>query len=191
MFAQSGFGQAYCVLRNPTREIKALAPECPSYRSVVRTIDKHVFDKMKNRLPNIPLYLAEMGRHTIYLPVKEGKATGIIHPRSIPTNKGLTDIVWEFDFNLRVRDFRFQRCRHRSREYLESAEFLEKIRGKDFDALRSLLNEKGDALKPGSLSLPPEAVPLATAVIQCALKAILCTEIAWGDALPSQPPDDT
>ena len=183
IFSSKSHAQAYCILRDPNREIRALYPEFTGYRSIVRSIDKKVYDQMTKELPTIRLYLAELGRHTLYVPVRGKGTLGIVHPRSEPTRSGLMDIVWSLDLNLRIKDFRFQRCRSQSRASLDTESFRAQLRGKNFAELRALLNEQCNALRPNVLKIPKGAETLAVNTIRCALKTILVTRIAWADDL--------
>ena len=179
----AGHAQAYCILRDPIREIASLYPDADRLNSIVRTIDKEVYSKMEAKLPAIRLYLSELGRHTLYVPAKGGVAQGIVHPRSEATKFGLVDVVWSLDKELRIRDFRFQRCRGKARLELESEVFKAQVRGKSFKELRLLLDKEGKALSAGGIQVKAEARELAVSVIRCALKTILITELAWPNAM--------
>ena len=178
-----GHAQAYCILRDPIREITSLYPEADRLNSIVRTIDKEVYNKMESKLPAIRLYLSELGRHTLYVPAKRTEALGIVHPRSEATKFGLVDVVWSLDKDLRIRDFRFQRCRGEARLEVESEAFKAQVRGKSFEQLRLLLSKDGKSLSEGGIQVKEEARELAVSVIRCALKTILLTELAWPNAM--------
>lgn len=182
LFVTSGFGQAYCLLRDPDREIEALFPDADSKRSSVGKIDRAVYDKVSERLGSFSLYFSELGRHTMYFPQKDGEPIGLLHSRAVETKYGLFEVVWAFDINLKVKDFSIQRCRSRSSRKLESDEFRAQFKGKGFDDLKTLISADAKTLT-GGIKAPTGTEALVVALIKNGLKTIAVSEEAWAEDL--------
>ncbi len=174
--------QAFCALRDPNRQIYQLFPKATSYRSIVRTVDKEARRQVSTQLP-FTLHFNELGRHTLYVPMRGDEILGLVHVRSEAGRWGLVEVAWGLDLELRVLDFQFQRCRDRQRAALEDPEAKAKIVGASFNGLRGMLAGDGDALLPGSLQVDPAATDLAVTVIRNGLKTMAATEAAWMDDL--------
>lgn len=176
------YAQAFCALRDPTSKIYEAYPAATSYRSLVRTIDESVRQQVSKELP-FTIHFNELGRHTLYLPVKDGRPLGLVHARSEAGTWGLTEIVWSLTPNLTVQDFSFQRCRSRKRTKVESAEFKRQIQGKNFRELRQLLNENGTALRNNKLNISSDSQEIAAMVVRSALKTIVVSKLVWASDL--------
>ncbi|MBL6757815.1 MAG: hypothetical protein ISQ11_15575 [Planctomycetes bacterium] len=174
--------QAFCALRDPNRQIYRLFPKATSYRSIVRTVDKDARREVGARLP-FNLHFNELGRHTLYVPMRGDEALGLVHVRSEAGRWGLVEVAWGLDLDLRVINYEFQRCRDRQRDALETEGVRRRLTGADFGALRAMLSEEGDELAPGRLPVEPAAVDLALTVLRNGLKTIAATEAAWMDDL--------
>ena len=172
------FGQAYCALRDPTKRIYEFYPDATSFKSLVRTVDEGVRQSVSTELP-FTIHFNELGRHTLYVPVKQARPLGLVHARSEPGNFGLSEIVWSLTPSLEVKDFAFQRCRSRKRTTIESDEFKRQIIGKDFQQLRMLLTENGNSVAQGQLDVSEEAREMAAIVVRSALKTIAVSRSAW------------
>lgn len=177
--------QAYCSLRDPNRSILELYPETETFRSLVGTVDEDVREAVGEQLP-FTLHFNELGRHTLYATVDERfHPVGLVHARSEPGRWGLVEVVWSLGLDLRVRDFRFQRCREKEKDYVESEAFRSLLAGRAVEDLLVLLTEDGSALRPDALpQVPEKARDLAAVVVRCALKTQVVTAIAWADELP-------
>ena len=176
--SQDCFGQAYCALRDPTKRIYESYPDATSYRSLVRTVDQSVRDYVRRKLP-FTIHFNELGRHTLYLPVKDGSPLGLVHARSEAGDWGLSEIVWSLTPDLIVEDFEFQRCRSRKRTEVEQNAFKNQLIGKNFQQLRSLLSENGQSIRTEKVKVSEDARGLASMVIRSALKTITVTEFTW------------
>ena len=171
-------GQAYCALRDPETLIYDLYPDATSYKSIVRTVDESVRQHVASNLP-FSIHFNELGKHTLYIPVKDSKPLGIVHVRSEPSSYGLSEIVWSLTPNMEVRDFAFQRCRSRARHDVESDEFKRQIIGKRFNELKALLDGSGQRIAEGKLKVDEKSESLAEALIRSALKTIAVSRSAW------------
>ena len=172
------FGQAYCALRDPTRRIYELFPDATSYKSIVRSVDESIRRRVSNELP-FTIHFNELGRHTLYLPIEDGRPLGLVHARSEASDRGLTEIVWSLSPKMVVQDFSFQRCRSRKRSEVETDRFKRQIIGRDYQQLRRLLTDDGNSIRPNTVSVSADAAGLAASVIRSALKTIVVTELAW------------
>ena len=183
LWVEGAQAEAYCALRDPVQHIYELYPEADSYRSIVRKVDRSIREVVGERLP-FTLHPNELGTHTLYCAMgKDGAPIGLIHVRSEKGEWGLSEIAWSLDFDLRIRDFRFQRCRSRHAKHLEGSEFVDQLRYQDLETLRSFLDEDGDSLRHDDLTVKPGAEELATMVLHSALKTIVVTELVWGEDL--------
>ena len=177
-FAQA---QAFCALRDPKTGINDLYPEADNYRSIVRTVDTAAKQTVEERLPPETLHFSELGRHTLYVALKEQSPVGFVHVRSEESRWGLVEIAWALDMNLRIVDFRFQRCRSSQKKHLEDESFRAQLKGKSYSDLKDLLQPGTSLLAPGALAIPEGAEELAQVLILCALKTTLVTELTWED----------
>lgn len=176
------FAQAYCALRDPVHEVYQLFPDATSYRSIVRTVGDRAREVVGKRLP-FELHHNELGRHTLYVPVKGDVPLGIVHVRSEASKWGLVEIAWAFDVDLRLLGFRFQRCRDSTRSIVESAAFRSQIEGKTYAQLRALLTVESGVADSHKIRVPREAEKLAAIVLRSALKTLVVTEAVWGNDL--------
>jgi len=174
--ASKVLGQAYCALRTPETSIKSMYPEATSFRSIVRSINQSTRESVAANLPSHSLHFGELGRHTLYVALKEQEPIGFVHARSEATKWGLMEIAWAIDMNLRIKDFMLQRCRDRNRSKIETPEFRNALAGLSFDDLKARTVEGFD-----NLPIPPEARNLTEALLYCGLKTLLTTKLAWGE----------
>lgn len=165
------YAQAYCALRDPAQQVYQMFPDATSYRSIVRTVGDRAREEVGRRLP-FKLHHNELGRHTLYVPVQGEVPIGIVHVRSEASEWGLVEIVWAFDVDLRVIDFRFQRCRDPKRSTVESGAFLRQIKGKSLSQLRTMFSEDSGTGDSGG--------QLAVVVLRSALKTMVVIEVVWG-----------
>ncbi len=179
---KQSFGQAYCALRDPTKRIYESYPDATSYRSLVRTVDQEVRQHVSQKLP-FTIHFNELGRHTLYLPVKGDQPIGLVHARSEASNWGLSEIVWSLNPDLTVKDFQFQRCRSRKRSAVETDAFKRQLIGKEFRQLKAMLSEDGNSLAEGKVTTSADSKELAAIVIRSALKTIAVTEFTWKQEL--------
>ena len=177
--SQSVQAQAYCVLRDPVRQIGELFPE-HSYVSHVGVVTTEARKEVGSRLP-FTLHFNELGSHTLYAVAKNKTKVGYVHVRPEITRWGIMEITWSLDADLRIRDFAFQRCRNRRRAILESDEFKQQLRGKSFDELLKLLNDSGSNLVANGLNVDSQDSEFAAAIVRCALKTIAVTSIVWDE----------
>jgi len=180
VLASSAWAQAeaFCALRDPVRQIYSLYPGATTHRSIVRTVGPDARRIVASRLP-FGLHFNELGQHTLYVAARGNWPIGMIHVRSETGRWGLIEIAWSLDLDLRVTDFRFQRCRDRSRRKLEGDAFRKQIQGKSMAELKALLDEKGTGLRRNALRVPKGAEKLATALVRSGLKTIVVTETVW------------
>ena len=75
--------EAFCALRDPVSSIYQLYPNANAYRSIVRTVDKQTREHVISHLPSLRLHFSEMGRHTLYVALQDGKKLGYVHVLSL------------------------------------------------------------------------------------------------------------
>lgn len=178
--------QAFCRLRDPSKSISELYPESNSFRSFVRTIGSGVRERVSNELP-FELHFNELGRHTLYAVFEDEFPVGYVHVRSERSRWGLVEIAWAIDSDMRIVGFDFQRCRDKHKSLLLRKDFQSQLIGKGLPQLLTMLDERGEALRPGALIVPEEVRDLAVATLRCALKTLVVTDAAWGsDIAPLQ-----
>ena len=173
------FSQAYCSLRDPVAGIYKLFPEANNYRSIVETVDQTVRKQVSKRLPPNALHFGELGRHTLYVAMKDKQPLGFVHARSEESRWGLVEIAWGMDLQLKITDYTVQRCRSRSRKAIETLAFREQFFGKGYDDLIGMLNVDGMSMNPSVMMIPPGAEELANVVLRNGLKTLLVTDLVW------------
>jgi hypothetical protein len=178
----SSWAEAYCALRDPVGAITAMYPDADSHRSIVRTIGPDVRDDIAGRLP-FTLHFNELGKHTLYVVLRADQPLGFVHARSEPGRWGLVELVWSLTPDMRIHDFRFQRCRAPSCANLKDPAFFSQIAGRDLPGLLELLEPDGNAFRPGVIKVPEGAEELALAMVRSAAKTIAVTQSAWPDSV--------
>ena len=168
----------FCNLRNPSQQIYSLFPKATSYRSIVREVNNNVRRTLASTVP-FQLHPNEVGEHTLYVPVENGKALGIVHVRSEMINWGMAEIVWGLDADLKVIDVRFQRCRGRACKSLIEKGFSASLAGKSALDFTVLLHSDGFTDEAARFDLNESEIQLARALLQSAIKTIAVTRIAW------------
>jgi hypothetical protein len=174
----SAWGQAYCALRDPVRSIRDLYPHSTTYRSVVSVVSAEVRQRVNERIPAHSFHFNELGQHTLYVVFKGALPLGFVHVRSERSPSGLIEVSWALDLDLRVVDYRFQRCRSTKRASLEGRDFRDQLRGKSETWLRSMLGD-GTSVDRSKLTVPEGAEELALALLRCAVKTIVVTVALW------------
>jgi hypothetical protein len=172
--------QAFCALRDPARHIRSVHGSPIETRSMVATIDNDIRRAVAQRLP-FTLHARELGRHTLYLLTDDNQPVGYVHARSEASPWGMVEVIWSLDEELRVQEFRFQRCRSPKRESFESKEFRSWIRGRGFEELRTVMDQNAESIKAKYADMFQGREDLAVTIFRSALKAILVTELAWGN----------
>ena len=173
--------QAYCALRDPVGKIRELYPDAQAHCSLVREIDGSTRKGVSERL-GIDLHFSELGRHTLYIVRNGWRPLGLVHVRAEQGRRGLVEIAWSLDLELRLVDFRLQRCRERGKDAVEDPRFRALLRGRDQNAVRALLNADGDSLS-SDVEIAAESRDLASVIVRCALKTQVITSLAWGEDL--------
>lgn len=183
IFSANSFAAApYCALRDPSHQIYAMFPSATSYRSVVRKVDALARQSLNEKLP-FTLHHNELGEHTIYVPVQKVMPLGIVHVRSEMGVWGLMEIVWALDRQMKVVDFKFQRCRGDSCKTVIEKNIKSLLQGKGERELADLLDENKTALKHGLLELNDSELYLAGSIIKSAIKTIAVTKGSWPDTV--------
>ena len=111
------------------------------------------------------------------------QALGYVHVRSEQSQWGLIEIVWALDKNLHIINFVFQRCRSPKKSIVNEQTFKNMFIGKSYTQLKQLLNSDGVTANERLLIHAKGAADLANAVLRCALKTLLITDILWGEDL--------
>ncbi len=178
--------QAFCALRDPTRQVYDLFPEATSYRSIVRSVDDNSRNLTAQELP-FTLHFNELGRHTLYVALRGDIPLGVVHVRSEAGRWGLVEIAWALSLDLDVVAFRFQRCRDSGHKTIESSAIASAFKGLDFQSLRAMLNEDGDELSAAAQPLmaeqPTDVHQLMTTTLRSALKTVVVTKLVWSSDL--------
>jgi len=175
------YSVAYCALRDPVRKIYKLFPQATSYRSIVHKIDESTQQQVKSSIP-FSIHKDELGKHTLYIAMNEQVPLGIIHSRSEVGLWGLIEIVWAFDFDMKIVNFEFQRCRERACKLIENSEFQLVLQNKSIIDLSEML-EKDHIDYPAIIEKDEEAKVLAKTIIRSAIKTMRVTEVSWHDEL--------
>lgn len=156
-------------------------PQATGYRSIVKRVDgstrRHVLD-----LLGFSVHARELGRHTLYVALRHKEPIALVHVRSEMSEWGLVEIAWTFDLELRVLDFRLQRCRGASCKAAEGdAGLRQAFRGRSLDELRGWLKPEGEPAPMAKVSGEPK---MLDTLVRSAMKTIAVTEFAWSADLP-------
>ena len=182
-------GTPFCALRDPSSQIFQMNPHATAYRSIIKKIDLSVRRRVMERV-GFDLHARELGQHTLYVALNRKEPIGLVHVRSELSDWGLVEVAWALDLDLRIVDFRFQRCRGPACDSAEHDESLgQSLRGQGLEDLRARLGRRATsaAKEPGS-----DAAKMLETLVRSALKTIAVTEVAWGDEIdrlrrPSRP----
>jgi hypothetical protein len=160
-------GQAYCAIRDPVTGIFKAFPEATSYRSITQTITPEHREAIASALP-FTLHFNELGRHTVYLALKDKSPLGMVHVRSERSRYGLLEIGWVLGVDERVQSAYFQRCRDpRAEAAMES--LLPMLKDATFESLqRQLLASTSEDERM---------------LLRSGLKTLSVTWTAWRDAI--------
>jgi len=180
---QYSYADAYCSLRDPVAQIQQLYPQKTNQLSIVKTVDSSTRNLVKLALPSNDLHFSELGRHTLYVAMKNTEALGYVHVRSEQSKWGLVEIIWALDKDLKIKDFTFQRCRSPKKKVLDDVDFKNVFIGKNYEELKTLLSSDGVTANYTLLEKAKDAPELASVVLRCALKTLLITDILWGEEL--------
>jgi len=180
---QYSYADAYCSLRDPVAQIQQLYPQKTNQLSIVKTVDNSTRNLVKLALPSNDLHFSELGRHTLYVAMKNTEALGYVHVRSEQSRWGLVEIIWALDKDLKIKNFTFQRCRSPKKKVLENEDFKNVFIGKSYEELKTLLSSDGITANNILLDKAKGAPELASVVLRCALKTLLITDILWGEEL--------
>ncbi len=173
------FAQAYCALRDPASHIQQLYPDSNQFRSIVKTVDESARDYVAENMPPNALHFGELGRHTLYVALRDKEILGLVHVRSEESRWGLVEIAWSMDLGLKVQDYSFQRCRSRVRKVMEANNIKDQFRGKTFSEMKVFLAEDGRSANREALNVPDNAAELAAVVVRNGLKTLLVTRQVW------------
>jgi len=162
-------GQAYCALRDPVRVLYDAYPEADSHRSIIRTVTVADRDAIARVLPFTILY-DELGRHTLYVPLREGHPLGLLHVRSERGRYGLSEIAWSLDLEGRITGGRLQRCRDPELREAFAEGMPSQLGSGDVPAISTLLQKE-------------DLTPDQRVVLGSAAKTAVVTSIVWEDDL--------
>ncbi|NIA06783.1 MAG: hypothetical protein GWP14_03950 [Actinobacteria bacterium] len=173
---------ANCALRNPDRRIYAMFPEATSYRSLVAKVD-NAQKRIIEEVLGAPLVFSDLGKHTMYIVMKDAVPIGFVHARSEIGKSGLIEFVWAMDLDLRIFDFAVQRGRERHLEVIKGEVFRGKLIGKGSREMRSLLSADAKTVDTRALGIPQSAGPVAHSAVLSGAKALTITAICFSDPL--------
>ncbi len=173
---------AFCALRDPDRQIRELFPESTAHLSSVALIDQNAREEVLESLP-FDLHAREFGRHTLYVVLNGDERIGFVHSRTEASNWGLMEVVWALDLDLRVRGFRFQRCRGPGCPVALSASARELMEGRSAEEILQALEDQS---WQAAIASNPELAPheaLLEALARSAVKTIQVTAAIWNDEI--------
>lgn len=174
--------QAYCALRDPVKLIYELFPDADGFQSIVQEIDREIADQLKSSVP-FRLHRAELGKHTLYVATRKKEALGFVHVRSERSRWGLVEVAWGLEKDLRVRDYRVQKCRSRKRSAIEDDAIRKKFQGRSLAELVTWFDRTGQSFRGEALGFPEDVLALAEVLTRAGIKTIAVTELAWRDTL--------
>ena len=173
---------ANCALRNPDRQIYEFFPDATSYRSIVAEVDRGLKSDIESRLGS-QLALSDLGKHTVYIVLKDKVPVGFVHARSEIGKSGSVELVWALTLDLAIKDFRVQRSREKHTKVIRSSGFRDRLAGRNLRELFEVLTDGNTGVDEAALQIPPEASTIAHTAVLCGAKCRLITEIAFRDAV--------
>lgn len=135
----------------------------------MRTIGRDARAAVIDELP-FDLHFNELGRHTLYIVVKDEQIAGFVHSRSEQGEWGITEYVWAISPEGTIADVRVQRSRDPFVRDMAKQEMSALVKGK---SLQQLKQEYFRLL----------GKPLETSVLTSAMKTLVITNSVWGDEL--------
>ncbi|MCH8330900.1 MAG: hypothetical protein IH946_05900 [Bacteroidetes bacterium] len=129
---------AICSLRNPDRDIYQLFPGATGYEIVYGNIvnNSDICNKLEEELGK-QLSLNDIGTHTFYVIMNESTPIGFIHARAEWAKYGNVEIIWAFNLDGSIKDYKIQRSREKGTlKVMEPAyrkQFIGKKKGDSFD----------------------------------------------------------
>jgi hypothetical protein len=144
-------------------------PEADSHRSIIRPVTLADRDAIARDLSFTILY-DELGRHTLYVPLREGHPLGLLHVRSERGRYGLTEIAWSLDLEGRITGGRLQRCRDPELREVFTEGLPSRLGSGDVPTILALLQKEG-------------VTPEQRVVLSSAAKTAAVTSIVWDDDL--------
>ncbi len=178
----AGAQAANCALRNPDRQIYQIFPEATNYRSIVTRVDVDLKLRIEKELGS-ELSIADLGKHTAYLVLKDGVPLGFVHARTEAGRRGSIELVWAIDLDLSIKDFRVQRSRDKHTDVIESDGFRQKLIGLDLRGMSNLLTTGNDDIDLAALQVPADARSIVHTAVMCGLKTRIITELAFHDSI--------
>lgn len=175
--------KAFCALRDPVAQIYQLFPQADAYRFFVRTVDDDVRQLVEQKIPYQELHLDELGKHTLYVALKDGEPLGVVHVRSEQSQWGLIEIAWAINLDLTIRNFNFQRSRAVGNQIILQNSFKQLIINKDFSKLSAYIDTTGRINDDELHQAAKQVLDLAKVVVINGLKTLLVTQIAWATEL--------
>lgn len=172
---------AYCALRDPVVTLSELFPDATSHKSIVKVVGEEQRIAVSEQLPPNVLHFSELGQHTLYVTYKGNEPLGYVHVRSEESEWGLVEIAWALDLDLKVVDYRFQRCRSRARRALETDAFKAQLLGMDVVRMKQLLAADQRNVDLAKMQVPAGAEELAGVLLRCGLKTLLVTQMVWSE----------
>ena len=169
--------QAFNALRDPKNSVFRAFPEASGYKCIIRPVTGVNRALVLKRLP-FRIHFNELGDHALYAAFRGERPVGIVHARSEESRWGFAEIAWALDLDLRIRGFKFHRCRNKHRDALETSVFAKSLQGLGGDKLAKLLTPENE-VRPGARGIPRGARRLAGVVLRSAIKTIALTRTAW------------
>ncbi len=165
---------AYCALRDPITSIYDLFPNAEGYRSSVKTVGREARDAVKTKLP-FSLHFNELGRHTLYVVLKNRKSIGFVHARSELGEWGVTEYAWAISTEGKILDVRVQRSRDpeiKKRDPIELSSFVSNMGLKELQ--QAYASTTNSATQQSLLS--------------SAMKTLVITNTVWANELVASEP---
>ena len=172
----------FCALRDPSHQIYSMYSEATNYRSVVKEVNAQTRNLLSADLP-FSLHDNELGEHTLYVPMAGKTPLGIVHVRSEISEWGLVEIAWALTPNLKITDFRLQRCRGASCNAVLEKGLLQQLKGKGQDELAELLAGDLYRISEDLPSLNEAEHRLVNTIVQSAIKTIAVTGYEWPETV--------
>ena len=172
LLSSQSFAVAYCALRDPVNTIYELFPEANSYRSSVKTVGREARQAVLDQLP-FSIHFNELGRHTLYIALRDGVPLGFVHARSESGEWGISEFAWAMSVEMKITAIKIQRSRDPQARKMGRDELDGLVKGKGLAGLKEDFN--ADQNLGGLHKL----------LLKSALKTLVITEQVWSDEVRS------
>ena len=171
--------QAMCVFRSPDRDVFSLFPEATNYTSVFGKIDRSNRKALEKKLGH-RIGINDIGIHTLYVILKKDAPIGFIHARGEWGTYGNIEIIWAFNLDGSIRDYRIQRSREKGTALIQESGFREQFAGLK---LGDPITNGEKAMNTELLQPIAQHIKISSIMAYSAKKTLILNKYVFGNAI--------